>query len=116
MQFMTDPARKLKTDPGDPELCPLHQVHKLVCDDVEEIEKWETCCKQASCGCVAHKKAFAEDLAKYFEPFHERRSEIQKDPTYVRDVLIDGAKRARPIAEKVIEDCREAMHLNYTGR
>ena len=116
MQFMTDPARKLKTDPGEPNICPLHQVHKLVAQSPEDIAKWEECCRAGSCGCVAHKKAFAEDIAAYFEPFHERRQEIEKDSDYVRDVLIDGAKRAKPIAEKVISDCREAMHLNYTGK
>ena len=67
MSFVTDPQRKLKTDPGDPDICPLHQVHKLFAP-ADEIGEWDRCCRTAECGCVAHKKKLADDLEAYFAP------------------------------------------------
>ena len=79
MSFMTDPARKLKTDPGDPDICPLHQVHKLIADS-GEIAEWDRCCRVADCGCVAHKRKLADDLVAYLAPFQERRRELAAIP------------------------------------
>lgn len=109
--FMTDPARKLLSDPGDPEVCPLHQVHKLV-GAPEDIAKWEKCCKEASCGCVKHKMAFAEDLNSYFEEFRARREVLANTPGFVEEVLEKGAKRAQPIAAKTIATLRELMGIS----
>ncbi|MEG0322398.1 MAG: tryptophan--tRNA ligase, partial [Raoultibacter sp.] len=67
MSCMTDPARKLKTDPGDPDICPLHQIHKLI-GEPQVIAEFDECCRNATCGCVAHKKKFAEDLVNYLTP------------------------------------------------
>ncbi len=64
MSMVTDPARKRKDDPGDPDVCPLHQIHKLI-GDAEAIAEWDACCRAGSCGCVAHKKALAEELNAY---------------------------------------------------
>ncbi|MGI6105107.1 MAG: tryptophan--tRNA ligase [Raoultibacter sp.] len=111
MSCMTDPARKLKTDPGDPELCPLHQIHKLV-GDSQIIAEFDQCCRDASCGCVAHKKAFADDLIAYLTPFRERREELAAIPNYAKDVLTEGAKKARPKAAQTISDVRDAMNIS----
>jgi tryptophanyl-tRNA synthetase len=111
MSFMTDPARKLKTDPGDPDICPLHQVHKLIAP-AEEIAEWNRCCRVAECGCVAHKKKLAEDLVAYFAPFQARRAELAADPEFAAKVLSAGADKARPLTGRVVSTCRELVGID----
>jgi tryptophanyl-tRNA synthetase len=110
MSFMTDPARKLKTDPGDPDICPLHQVHKLIAP-VAEIAQWDQCCRTAECGCVAHKRKLADDLVEYLAPFRARREELAAIPGYAAEVLAKGAAKARPVTGNVVATCRELMGL-----
>jgi tryptophanyl-tRNA synthetase len=111
MSFMTDPARKLKTDPGDPDICPLHQVHRLIATS-EEVAEWDRCCRVAECGCVAHKKKFAEDLISYLAPFQERRAELEAIPGFAQEVLARGAAKAKPVTEGVVATCRELIGLD----
>ncbi|MCL2332965.1 MAG: tryptophan--tRNA ligase [Actinomycetia bacterium] len=111
MACMTDPARKRKDDPGDPAVCPLHQIHKLV-GAPDDIAQWERCCAQASCGCVAHKQQFAEDLVRYFADFQARRAEIDEHPQRIDEVLEAGAARVAPVARRTIADCRDAIGLD----
>lgn len=111
MSCMTDPARKLKTDPGDPDICPLHQIHKLIGDN-DVIQEFDCACRAASCGCVAHKKKFAQDLVEYLAPFREKREKLASIPGYASDVLIHGAEKARPKAEQTMQQCRQAVGFN----
>lgn len=111
MSCMTDPARKLKTDSGDPDICPLHQIHKLVGDSAV-IAEFDECCRNASCGCVAHKKQFAEDLVAYLAPFNERRQELATNKNFAKEVLIAGAEKAKPRAAGTISSCRDAMTIS----
>ncbi len=112
MECMTDPARKLKSDPGDPDICPLHQIYKLIVDDPDNIIEWESCCRNASCGCVAHKKEFGEALVTYLEDFRTRRAELAAHPSHVEDVLRAGKEKVRPITIETIEACREHIGLD----
>ena len=111
MSFMTDPARKLKTDPGDPDICPLHQVHKLFAP-AEEIAEWDRACRSAECGCVAHKRKLADDMVAYFEPFQTRRAELAAIPGYAWDVLAKGAEKARPVTSEVVATVRELIGID----
>lgn len=111
MGFMTDPARKLKTDPGNPDVCPLHQIHKLIAPE-SEIAQWETDCREATCGCVAHKKVIAKELVEYLADFQARRAELSKDPHFAREVLEAGALKARPIAQNTVAMARELIGLD----
>lgn len=111
MSFMTDPARKLRTDPGDPKVCPLHQVHKLL-GNSEDIAQWESCCKDASCGCVDHKRAFAEDMVTYFADFQAKRAELEKIEGHSAAVLADGAARARVLAQETVAVMRELIGID----
>jgi tryptophanyl-tRNA synthetase len=111
MSFMTDPARKLKTDPGDPDICPLHQVHRLIAPAVE-IAEWDRCCRVADCGCVAHKKKLAEDLTAYLAPFQQRRHELAAIPGFASEVLAAGAAKAKPVTSGVVATCRELIGLD----
>ena len=110
MSCVTDPARKLKTDPGNPDICPLHQIHKLV-GDPAVVAEFDECCRNASCGCVAHKKKFADDIVAYLAPFREKRRELAAIPGYAKDVLAAGAERALPKAAETLRLCRDAMNI-----
>lgn len=111
MGMITDPARKLKSDPGDPDICPLQQIHKLIAPP-EEAAEWDTCCRAAGCGCVAHKKKLVEDLTAYLAPFRERRAELAARPGYAWEVLAAGADRARPVVRDVVGTVRRLVHMD----
>lgn len=112
MSMVTDPARKLKSDPGNPDICPLHQIHKLVASDPAAIAEWDRCCRVAECGCVAHKKALVEDLNAYLREFRTRRAELAAEPGYAWEVLAAGAERVRPEVESLMGNVRRAMHVD----
>ncbi len=111
MTMVTDPARQRRTDPGNPDICNVQQLHKFFAPRPERIAEIDAACRNATIGCVEHKKEFARDLADYFAPFRERRAEFAADPNYVWDVLADGADRARVIAERTMAEVREAVGL-----
>jgi tryptophanyl-tRNA synthetase len=110
MQMVTDPARVKRTDPGNPDVCNVYSMHKIFSSN-EEINMVNTECRRAGIGCVDCKKLFAKNLNAHLEPFREKRAEIAQDPDTVWDVLHDGAKRARVIADGVMEEVREAIGL-----
>jgi tryptophanyl-tRNA synthetase len=110
MQMVTDPQRMKRTDPGNPDICNVFSMHKVF-SSKEEVEMINVECRKAGIGCVDCKKRFAENLNKNLEPFRAKRDEIGKNPDTVWDVLHDGAKRARSIAEKTMEAVRDAIQL-----
>jgi tryptophanyl-tRNA synthetase len=112
MSMLTDPARRLKTDPGDPDICPLQQVHKLISSDADEIAKWDACCRSAECGCVAHKRKLADDLVEYLAAFRERREALAAKPGYAWEVLDAGAAKARPVIREVVETVRQLVNID----
>ena len=112
MGMITDPARKLKTDPGNPDICPLHQIHRLVAADPASIPEWDRCCRAAECGCVAHKKQLVEDLNAYLRDFRARRAELAAEPGHAWEVLAAGADRVRPEVESLMAEVRRAMHVD----
>jgi tryptophanyl-tRNA synthetase len=109
-EMVTDPARMRRTDPGNPDICNVFSMHKIF-SSTEEIEMINRDCRTAALGCVDCKKLFAANLNKNLEPFRAKRAELASKPGYVQDVLDDGAKRARTIAEKTMEEVREAVQL-----
>jgi tryptophanyl-tRNA synthetase len=115
MSMLTDPARKLKTDPGDPDICPLQQVHKLISSEPDEIAKWDACCRAAECGCVAHKRKLADDLVEYLAGFRERREALAARPGYAWEVLDAGATKARPVIREVVDTVRQLVNIDARG-
>ncbi|MCL4079043.1 tryptophan--tRNA ligase [Coriobacteriia bacterium Es71-Z0120] len=109
--MVTDPARKLKTDPGNPDICPLHQIHRLV-GDPSVVAEFDRCCRVAECGCVAHKARMAEDLNAYLSEFRARRAELAQKRDLAWDVLFAGAERIRPAIDELMGAVREAMHVD----
>jgi len=110
MQMVTDPQRLRRDDPGNPDVCNVYSLHKIF-SPKEEVEMINVECRRAGIGCVDCKKRFAKNLNAHLEPFRAKRAEIAQNPATVWDVLHDGAKRARGIAEGVMEEVREAIGL-----
>lgn len=110
MEMVTDPARMKRTDPGNPDVCNVFSMHKIF-SPAEEVEMINRECRVAGIGCVDCKKRFAANLNRHLEPFRAKRAELASKPDLVPDVLNDGAKRARVIAQKTMEEVREAIQL-----
>ena len=108
--MVTDPARMKRTDPGNPDICNVFSMHKIFSPQ-DEVDMVNVECRRAGIGCVDCKKLFAANLNKHLEPFRAKRAELASKPDYVTDVLNDGAKRARAIAQKTMAEVREAMAL-----
>lgn len=109
MGMITDPARVKRTDPGNPEICPVFAYHKLY--NKGEVELIGNDCRTAKIGCVDCKKRMSERLIQALEPFHERRSYWDSNPQKIKEVLEEGAKRARNVARETMEDVREAIKI-----
>jgi len=109
-EMVTDPARQRKTDPGNPDVCNVFSMHKIFSPKAE-VDMINVECRRAGIGCVDCKLRFANNLNSHLEPFRARRAEIAAKPNYAQDVLHDGAKRARAIAEQTIVEVREAIAL-----
>jgi tryptophanyl-tRNA synthetase len=110
MKMVTDPARILRTDPGNPDVCNVFTLHKVF-SSPEVVEMVNRECRCAGIGCVEDKQLFAKNLNAALAPFRERRAEIDRNPDYVFDVMHDGAKRARAIALQTMAEVREAIGL-----
>ena len=109
-EMVTDPARMKRTDPGNPDVCNVYSMHKIFSSG-EEIEMVNVECRRAGIGCVDCKKLLAKNLNQHLEPFRAKRAELAAHPDDVQDVLNDGGKRARTIAQKTMQEVREAIQL-----
>jgi len=109
-EMVTDPARQRKTDPGNPDVCNVFTMHKLFSPQ-DEVDMINVECRKAGIGCVDCKLRYANNLNKNLEPFRAKRTELASQESYVQDVLNDGAKRARAIAQQTMVEVREAMQL-----
>jgi tryptophanyl-tRNA synthetase len=112
--MMTDPARKRRTDPGDPAKCPVFDLHKVF--STEKTRAWASeGCRTAGIGCIECKAALADHLVAHLEPIAKRRHEYERRPDDVRDIFVDGAGRASEVAESTMADVREAVKLPPMG-
>jgi len=109
----TDPARVKRSDPGDPEKCPVWQLH-LVYSDPTTRDWVQQGCKNAGIGCLECKQPLIQAILAEQAPMRERAQRYLDDPTLVRSVIADGCEKARALAGETMRDVREAMGLNYT--
>jgi tryptophanyl-tRNA synthetase len=109
-QMFTDPQKIRRNDPGRPEICPVFALHQLYSPQ-ELIDEVDRTCRTGELGCVADKKNLAENLNKALEGIREKRRELATSPDQVRDLLADGARRARARAVETMALVREKMHL-----
>ncbi len=109
-QMITDPQRKRKTDPGDPQICNVYSYHEIYTDK-ETIKQIESDCKTAGIGCVECKRLMARNLNKAIEPLREKREKLLSNMDYVKDIIEEGNKRARNTAQITMEEVREAVRI-----
>jgi len=110
--MLTDPARKRRTDPGDPEVCPVFDLHRAF--SPEATREWAASgCRTAGIGCLDCKSRLAEHMLERLAGIHARRPELAARPDTVFDILLEGSKRARAVAEATLEEVRQAMKIRY---
>lgn len=109
----TDPARVRRTDPGNPEICPVWQFHLVYSDD--ETRDWvREGCTSAGIGCIECKSPVIDKVLAEQEPMHDRARMYEEDPVLVRNIIADGCEKANQLAEETMRDIRAAMGLNYS--
>jgi tryptophanyl-tRNA synthetase len=108
----TDPARVRRSDPGDPEKCPVWELHKVYSDN--QTKDWVMKgCKSAGIGCLECKQPVIDGVLKEQEPMRERAQQYLDDPKLVRAIVAEGCDKARKLAQETMRDVREAMGLGY---
>lgn len=110
LTMMTDPARKRRTDKGNPELSPVFQLHRIFSTKEERNEVAEGC-RTAGIGCVECKKILIKNIFRVLEPIWQKRSELIANPKLVMEVAEKGTDKARKVAEETMRFVREAMGL-----
>ncbi len=109
----TDPARVRRTDPGDPEKCPVWMFHQVYSD--QPTKDWVVKgCKSAGIGCIECKQPVIDGILKEQEPMRERAQQYLDDPSLVRAIVADGCDQARKFAQETMRDVREEMGLSYS--
>ncbi len=108
----TDPARVRRTDPGDPEKCPVWAFHQVYSD--QETQDWVVKgCKSAGIGCLDCKQPVIDAILKEQAPWRERAAAYTANPKQVHWIVEMGTERARTVARQTMKDVRDAMGLNY---
>ncbi|GMQ89422.1 MAG: tryptophan--tRNA ligase [Gammaproteobacteria bacterium] len=108
----TDPARVRLKDPGDPDKCPVFQLHRIYSDD--RRQQWvREGCTTAGIGCLDCKQPIIDAVLGELAPLRERAREFEEDPQLVRNILQEGAEAARDVAEETMDEVRSAIGLNY---
>ncbi len=110
--MQTDPARVRRTDPGNPEKCPVWGLHKIYSDAA--TRDWVVQgCTTAGIGCLECKQPVIDAIIREQQPIRERAQRFVDDPAMVRNIVADGCERARKLAEETMRDVREVMGLRY---
>ena len=108
----TDPSRVRRTDPGEPEKCPVWQFHQVYSDDA--VKGWvQQGCRSAGIGCIECKQPVIEAVLAELRPIQERAQELEAQPELVRDVIDQGCEAARRVARQTMVEVRHAMSLAY---
>jgi tryptophanyl-tRNA synthetase len=109
----TDPARVKRSDPGDPEKCPVWQFHLVYSDN--ETQQWvQKGCRSAGIGCLECKQPVIDKVLVEQAPMRERAQRYLDDPSLVKNIIADGCDKARDMARETMREVREAMGLDYT--
>jgi len=110
--MQTDPARIRRSDPGDPEKCPVWQLHKIYSS--EETQAWvQAGCRSAGIGCLECKTPLIEKIVAEVSAIAKRAQEFEENPELVRGIIAQGCERAREVARETMDVVRQAMSMNY---
>lgn len=109
----TDPARIRRTDVGDPDRCPVWQLHQVYSDS--QTKDWvQQGCRSAGIGCIECKGPVIDAVLEEQKPMQERARQYLEDPTLVRNIIADGCEKARKLAQETMREVREVMGLSYS--
>ena len=110
--MQTDPARVRRTDPGDPEKCPVWDLHKLY--SPERTQSWvREGCRTAGIGCIECKKPLIEAVVAEITAMRQRAQEYEENRDLVRGIIDEGCEKARAVAGQTLDDVKQAMGLTY---
>jgi tryptophanyl-tRNA synthetase len=109
--MVTDPARIRRSDPGNPEVCPVGDLHKIF-SDKETLAKVDAGCRSAGIGCIECKSWVADKIVNVLAPVQERRRKYEENPKLAWDILEAGSVRARKIAGETMCQVRSAMNMS----
>jgi tryptophanyl-tRNA synthetase len=109
--MVTDPARVRRSDPGNPDVCPVGDLHKIF-SGKDTIAKVNEGCRSAGIGCIECKGWAADSLVKLLSPMQERRRKFEENPGLAWDILEAGTERARKAAGETMNEVRAAMGMS----
>ena len=109
--MITDPARQRRSDPGNPELCPVYDLHKVFTPKAEREGYVVPGCTTAGIGCLDCKAVLLKHMLPVLAPISKRRAELARDPTGVLDILEDGTARAKKVASETLDAVKAAMQI-----
>ncbi len=110
--MQTDPARVRRSDPGDPDKCPVFSLHRIY--STQETQAWAAHgCRTAGIGCLECKKPLIDSVLAELAPIRERAKAYEANPARVAEILDAGCKRAREAAHETMQDVRAAVGLDY---
>jgi tryptophanyl-tRNA synthetase len=109
--MVTDPARVRRSDPGNPDVCPVGDLHKIFSDRAT-MEKVNVGCRSAGIGCIECKSWAADALVQLLSPMQERRKKFEENPRLAWDILEAGSERARKVAAQTMDGVRDAMGMS----
>jgi tryptophanyl-tRNA synthetase len=109
--MVTDPARIKRSDPGNPDVCPVGDLHKIFSSQ-ETMAKVYDGCRSAGIGCIECKSWAADALVRLLTPMQEQRKKFEENPRLAWDILEDGSERAGAVAAKTMKDVRAAMGMS----
>lgn len=111
LSMVTDPARVRKDDPGHPEVCSVFAYHKLF--SVDEVDEIEANCRAGTIGCVACKKKLLVRVQEMMTPIYDRRQYWLSHMDDVRQIIVEGNRRATIKASETIADVRKVMRIDW---
>ncbi len=109
--IITDPQKIRLNDPGHPDICIVFNYQKIFNQD--QYKEISIGCKSAKLGCVECKKILAQNLINKFEGFREKRKYFEKNPKTIREIVIEGSRKARNVAKQTLEEAKKAMGMDY---
>ncbi|MEK6632390.1 MAG: tryptophan--tRNA ligase [Nitrospirota bacterium] len=108
--MVTDPARVRRTDPGNPDVCPVYEFHKIY--SPQEVQaQINTDCRTAAIGCIDCKKLVADKMVERMAPMWDARASLMSHPSRIDEIVQDGSQRAAKVAKATLAEVNEAMKI-----
>ena len=108
--MVTDPARVRRTDPGNPDICPVYEFHKIY-SSIPVQEQINKDCRAAAIGCIDCKKQVADKMVEQMTSMWDARAKLTKDPAQIEDIVQAGSRRASEVAKATLHEVNEAMKI-----